>query len=86
MAALRKAGIEITAHETLKTAPKGYPKDHPRIELLRQKGLIAWKQWPVGRLAGHGQGEAAGRRLPRRRPPAQRWLDKHVGPSAMPPR
>jgi uncharacterized protein (TIGR02453 family) len=44
----RKAGVEVTAHESLKTAPRGYPKDHPRIELLRLKGLITWREWPVG--------------------------------------
>ena len=27
--------------ESLKTAPKGYPKDHPEIELLRHKSLLA---------------------------------------------
>ena len=27
--------------EPLKTAPRGFPRDHPRAELLRQKGLIA---------------------------------------------
>jgi Conserved hypothetical protein (DUF2461) len=27
--------------EPLKTAPRGYPRDHPRANLLRQKGLIA---------------------------------------------
>ena len=32
----------------LKSAPRGYPKDHPRIELLRHKGLTAWKEWPAG--------------------------------------
>ncbi len=49
---LRDAGIEVTAHDVLKTAPRGYPKDHPRIELLRHKGLIAWKQWPVAAWMG----------------------------------
>src|SRR6266545_6889068 len=39
----RSTGLQVTAHETLKTAPKGYPKDHPRIELLRFKGLITWR-------------------------------------------
>ncbi len=29
----------ISAIDSLKTAPRGYPKDHPRIELLRRKGL-----------------------------------------------
>src|SRR2546421_8271007 len=40
---IRKRGIEGSAHDALKTAPRGYPKDHPRIDLLRQKGLISWK-------------------------------------------
>jgi len=27
--------------EPLKSLPRGYPRDHPRADLLRQKGLIA---------------------------------------------
>ena len=46
------AGLEISGHEVLKTAPRGYPKDHPRIELLRYKGLIGWREWPVGQWLG----------------------------------
>src|SRR3954471_7038068 len=30
--AVKAKGIEVSAHEELTTAPKGYPKDHPRIE------------------------------------------------------
>lgn len=30
--------------EKLKTAPKGYPKDHPNIELLRHKSFIVWRK------------------------------------------
>jgi uncharacterized protein (TIGR02453 family) len=48
VAALERKHIEVGAHETLKTAPRGYPKDHPRIELLRMKGITAWRQWPPG--------------------------------------
>ena len=59
---LEKAKIEVTGHDSLKTAPKGYPKDHPRIDLLRQKGLIAWKHWTPGCVARHRAGEEAGRR------------------------
>jgi uncharacterized protein (TIGR02453 family) len=33
----RAAGLTITAASTLTTAPRGYPRDHPRIELLRMK-------------------------------------------------
>jgi uncharacterized protein (TIGR02453 family) len=44
---LRKAKADVTAHETLKTAPRGYGKDHPRIELLRMGGIIGmWEHRP----------------------------------------
>lgn len=44
--ALEKAGIEIHGHGELKSAPRGYPADHPRIRLLRYKGLTSWQGWP----------------------------------------
>ncbi len=43
--ALDKAGWEIGG-ERLKTSPRGYPADHPRIDLLRHKSLT------VGRWHG----------------------------------
>jgi uncharacterized protein (TIGR02453 family) len=45
---LRKKGLDVHAREVLKTAPKGYARDHPRVELLRYKGLVAMKSWPPG--------------------------------------
>jgi len=47
IAEMEKADITIHGHGALKSAPRGYPADHPRITLLRYKGLTAWKQWPV---------------------------------------
>ena len=41
VAALEREGYSIGAHDELKTAPRGYSKDHPRIRLLRLKGLTA---------------------------------------------
>ncbi|HEX6527350.1 MAG TPA: DUF2461 domain-containing protein [Streptosporangiaceae bacterium] len=46
VAGLEKAGIEIHGHEALKSAPRGYSADHPRIGLLRYKGLTSWQGWP----------------------------------------
>lgn len=40
--------------EPLKTAPRGYPKDHPRVDLLRQKAVSAHR-----RLAGAPLRDAA---------------------------
>ena len=54
-------GCTIGAIDELKTAPRGYAKDHPRIELLRRKGLIGWRAWPVEGVAAHRQGQGARR-------------------------
>ena len=47
IAIIEKAGITVHGHGVLKSAPRGYPADHPRVALLRYKGVTAWKQWPV---------------------------------------
>jgi uncharacterized protein (TIGR02453 family) len=84
VAAGRKAGLDVNGHEALKTAPKGYAKDHPRIELLRQKGLITWKQWPVGAWLGTAQAKKRIVEVFEAAKPLNSWLDKHIGPSTMP--
>ncbi|MGH3262553.1 MAG: DUF2461 domain-containing protein [Trebonia sp.] len=45
VAALEREGVELHGHGTLKSAPRGYPADHPRIDLLRHKGLTSWRHW-----------------------------------------
>lgn len=79
----RKRGIEVTAHDVLKTAPKGYPKDHPRIELLRYKGLITWKHWPVGAWLGTRKAKERVVEFLRASQPLNAWLEKRVGPSEL---
>ena len=79
-------GIEVSAHDVLKTAPKGYPKDHPRIDLLRQKGLIFWQQWPVGAWLGTAKAKDRVIDLLREAKPLLKWLDTNVGQSEMPTR
>jgi uncharacterized protein (TIGR02453 family) len=83
--ALVGRGYTIGAISELKTAPRGYPKDHPRIELLRRKGLIAMRHWdPAPWLATAAVTKrvrgafADGAAL-------SAWLDTHVGPSLLPP-
>jgi len=79
-------GIEVSAHDVLKTAPKGYPKDHPRIDLLRQKGLIYWRTWPAGPWLGTARAKDRVVALLRAAKPLLKWLDTNVGPSELPPR
>ena len=84
--ALRARRYEVGAHDTLKTAPRGYSKAHPRIELLRMKGLTVGRRFaPAGWLH---TGAALNRILTvwRDAAPVNSWLDRHVGPSTNPPR
>jgi len=78
VAALNRKGIETAAHDSLKTVPRGYPKDHPRAELLRGKGLIAWKEWPA---AAWMETAAAKKRVVdflRAARPLRDWLDANL--------
>jgi uncharacterized protein (TIGR02453 family) len=47
VAAIEATGSRVHGHGVLKSAPRGYSTDHPRVELLRYKGITAWQQWPV---------------------------------------
>jgi uncharacterized protein (TIGR02453 family) len=80
-----KRKYSIGAIDELKTAPRGYPKDHPRIELLRRKGLIAMREFGAPKWI-HTAG-AAKRIRDSWTGVADlcAWLDTHVGPSTLPP-
>ena len=47
VSAIQEHGVAVHGHQTPKTVPRGYLADHPRIGLLRCKGLVAWREWPV---------------------------------------
>jgi uncharacterized protein (TIGR02453 family) len=77
----RDAGLTITAASTLTTAPRGYPKDHPRIELLRMKGLVTWRQWPVEPWLATSKTKDKVVSVLRASSPLTDWLEVHVGAS-----
>ena len=78
VATLRKAKYDVGAHETVKTAPRGYAKDHPRIELLQLKGIVMSKAWPVGGWLGTKKAkERVVAALDAARP-LNEWLRDHV--------
>ena len=79
MARLRAAGLRAGGGQTLKTAPRGYPSDHPRIELLRCKGLICWRQWPPAPCLGTAKAKDRVAGFLRTAAPLHNWLDQHVG-------
>jgi uncharacterized protein (DUF2461 family) len=76
--ALRKDGFEVGAHEILKTAPRGYPKDHPRIELLKHKGLVMSKSWPVQAWLGTRQAKDRVVACLEAARPLNAWIDRNV--------
>ena len=75
------AGLAITAAGALKTAPRGYPKDHPRIDLLRMKGLVTWKQWQVEPWLATARAKTRIVGVLRDSIPLVQWLELHVGAS-----
>jgi len=79
--AVRAAGLTITAAGQLTTAPRGYPRDHPRIELLRYKGLVTWKQWPVEPWLATAAAKDEVVAVLRASAPLVGWLERYVGPS-----
>lgn len=86
VAEARAAGLDVTAHEVLKTAPRGYPKDHPRIELLRLKGLITWRDWPAGAWLGTRRAKDRVVEFLTLSRPLGHWLRTSVRPSTLPER
>jgi uncharacterized protein (TIGR02453 family) len=79
----RLAALEglTVAGETLKTRPRGYDPDHPRIDLLRHKGLYAWRAWePDDVLHEPGTLDRVARTWRMLRP-LMEWLADHVGPT-----
>lgn len=84
-AAMAKQGYSLGAMDELKSAPRGYPKDHPRVELLRRKGLIASRQFPVAAWMGSKKAAARIRETWAGAAPLTAWLDAHVGPSTLAP-
>ncbi|HLV58633.1 MAG TPA: DUF2461 domain-containing protein [Natronosporangium sp.] len=81
VADIRAQGIEVGGHDRLRTAPRGYPRDHPQIELLRYRGLVAWRQWPVEPWLGTPAARDRVVEFLRVSAPLRDWLVAHVGPA-----
>ncbi len=76
---LRAEGLQAGGTQALKVAPRGYPGDHPRIVLLRYKGLICWQHWPVAPWLHTAQAKNRVADFFRTAAPLRHWLDRNVG-------
>ena len=80
-----KRGLKLGAMSELKTAPRGYAKDHPRIAILRRKGLVASKEWPAAKWMQTKEVVTRVRDAWLAASDLNKWLNTHVGPSTLPP-
>ena len=86
-AALRAAKRPISSggDADLKTAPKGYPKDHPRIEWLRRKGLVVVAEFGTPAWIHTARALNKVQDAWSAATALNAWLDSNVGPSQAPP-
>jgi uncharacterized protein (TIGR02453 family) len=81
--AIERQGFGVSARGQLKTTPRGYPADHPRIGLLRYKGIVAWNQWPVEPWLATAAARDRVAGFLRTTRPLSSWLDTYVGAPAV---
>jgi uncharacterized protein (TIGR02453 family) len=84
VAAVARKGYEIGG-EQLRTAPRGYPRDHPRVHLLRHKGLYVGRSFAPAKwlstracLTRVTAAWHAGDQV-------NAWMNRYVGPTSEPP-
>jgi uncharacterized protein (TIGR02453 family) len=74
------AGLELSSPDLVR-APRGYPADHPRLELLRRRRLIVARRHELGPWLHKPRAGARIRAELEGAAPLVRWLREHVGPT-----
>ena len=77
--ALEAREFGLSTDDSLRSAPRGYPADHPRVELLRLKRLAVRREDPPAEwMWGPEAGEVIRERW---RPVSEwcGWLESHIG-------
>jgi uncharacterized protein (TIGR02453 family) len=75
---VEKAKFELGGHQ-LTRVPPGYPKDHPRAELLRYKSLTAHREFGCPGWLSTAKAKSEISKAMRSVAPLVGWLDTHVG-------
>jgi uncharacterized protein (TIGR02453 family) len=85
VAAATGAGLELAA-PALKRAPRGYPADHPRIDVLRLKELTVHRRHELAPWLHEARCTDVVRTQLEAARPLVAWLAQHVGPAVARPR
>ncbi|HJQ48591.1 MAG TPA: DUF2461 domain-containing protein [Amycolatopsis sp.] len=85
LAKLRKSGWEI-AGDRLRTKPRGFPEDHPRLELLKHRSLYVSRAWEPDDTLHERACLDRVRRAWRQVRDFNEWARDHVGVSDKPRR
>jgi hypothetical protein len=81
------AGHVVDRRRCLRGTPRGFTNDHPRIDLLRLRGLQVVTTSPAGGWLATREPLERVRAAWRAAAPVVTWLDTHVGPAEpVPPR
>ncbi|WP_283138072.1 DUF2461 domain-containing protein [Rhizohabitans arisaemae] len=80
VAVLRDGGFQIGG-ERLKTAPRGYPKDHSRIDLIRHKKIDAGLRFAPAAWMHTGEPLARVREIWRALTPMLDWISVNAKPT-----
>ena len=79
------AGLTVGG-EQLKTRPRATDPDHPRLDLLRHKGLYVSRRWAPDDVLHGPRARDRVRTVWRAAVPVTEWLADHVGPTDAPRR
>ncbi|MFC4951156.1 DUF2461 family protein [Pseudonocardia sp. GCM10023141] len=72
-------GFEVHRGRALASAPRGWSSGHPRIALLRHRGLQLTRSWELGPWLESGEPLRRVRAAWHALAPLLGWLDEHVG-------
>lgn len=74
-------GYGVHRGQALSRAPRHCPSDHPRIALLRFRGLQVSRSWQLGQWLESDEPLRRATEAWREMRPVVGWLDEHVGPA-----
>lgn len=77
-AALTKKGYDVGGHGEMKVVPRGFARDHPRADLLRQKSVFVGRSFDIGAWLATREPLTRVKKVIADAGPMNDWLRRHV--------